>query len=57
MPIRVLLRAGLLEYTVQFLLKLEFKTATKAVAFADDLMLALRGDSLSAVELLERGNE
>jgi len=57
MPIRVLLRAELLEYTVQFLLKLEFKTATKAVAFADDLMLAVRGDSLSAVELLERGNE
>jgi hypothetical protein len=32
------------------LLNLTFKTRTKAVAFADDLILAIRGDSVSAVE-------
>jgi len=42
---------GLGFWNIQFnsLLKLEFKARTKAVAFAD-LMLALRGDSVNAVE-------
>jgi len=36
-------------------LKLEFKARTKAVAFADDLMLAVRGDSVRAVENYSNG--
>jgi hypothetical protein len=44
-------------WNIQFncLLKLEFKARTKAVAFADDLMLAVRGDSVSAVENYSNG--
>jgi hypothetical protein len=44
-------------WNIQFnsLLKLEFKARTKAVAFADDLMLALRGNSVSAVENYSNG--
>ena len=32
-----------------------FKARTKALAFADDLMLAVRGDSVSAVENYSNG--
>jgi len=44
-------------WNIQFnsLLELEFKVRTKAVAFADNLMLAMRGDSASAVENYSNG--
>jgi hypothetical protein len=44
-------------WNIQFnsLLKLEFKARTKAVAFADNLMLAVRSDSASAVETYSNG--
>jgi len=55
MPASVLLRAGFLEYKFNSLSNLKFKGRTKAVAFADDLMLAVRGDSASAVENYSNG--
>jgi len=44
-------------WNIQFnsLLKLEFKARTKAAAFADNLILAVRGDSVSAVENYSNG--
>jgi hypothetical protein len=38
-----------------FLPNLTFKARTKALAFADDLILAIRGDSVSAVEIYSKG--
>jgi hypothetical protein len=37
------------------LFNLAFKARTKAVAFADDLILAIRGDSVGAVETYSNG--
>ena len=55
MPARVLLRAGFLEHKYNSLLNLAFKARTKAMAFADELILAIRGDSVSAVENYSNG--
>jgi hypothetical protein len=55
MPAMVLLRPGLLENKYNSLLNLAFKARTNAVAFANDLILAIRGDSVSAFENYSNG--
>jgi hypothetical protein len=50
MPARALLRPGFWNIQYISLLNLALKARTKALAFADDLILAVRGDSVSAVE-------
>ena len=50
MPARIVLRSGVLEHSVQFLLNLKFTRRKKAVAFADDLILVIRGETVSEAE-------
>ena len=50
MPIRILLRPGFLEHQYNTLLNLKFTRRKKGVTFADDLILAIRGQTVSEVE-------
>jgi hypothetical protein len=47
---RVLLPTGLLEHTVKFLAESRLQSKSKGIGLSDDLILAIRCDSVSAVE-------
>jgi hypothetical protein len=46
----LLLCPGFWNLLYNSLLDLDYKTSTKAVAFADDLLLAIRGETVSEAE-------
>jgi len=50
LPERFVLRTRLLEIKYNSLLELKYIARTKVVAFADDLIMATRGESVRAVE-------
>ena len=50
MPARILLIPGFWNIQYNSLLNLKFTRRTKAVAFADNLILAIRGETVSEVE-------
>ena len=50
MPTRIMLLTRLLEPALQFNFKLEFTNHTKAIAFADDLIMLTKGESIVEVK-------
>jgi hypothetical protein len=49
-PARILLRSGILEHPYNSLLNLKFARRTKTIEFADDLILSIRGETVSEAE-------
>ena len=50
MPARIVLRSRILEHSVQFFAKPQIYETKKSVAFADDLILVMRGERVREVE-------
>ena len=53
MPTRIMLRTRLLEPTSNSIFKLEFTNHTKVIAFADDLIILTKGESITEAENYE----
>ena len=50
MPTGFMLRTWLLEYIIQLSLTLELTSRSKAIAFADDLIILTRGETIAEAE-------
>jgi len=50
LPPRVLQRTRILEHPIQFPIKRELRKWTKAIAYADDLLIAVRAATIEEVE-------